>query len=122
MRAIDKLKNIKKANLIVERIHIETKNMLHENEDTYFNTLAEALAHVREMAENLGYGIDEDAMWNAFGTGGVSYGETKKGLIPLTKDGKPMVDRLGRPLNRAIAVAIYRMDSGKYDLTAYKTF
>ncbi len=90
--------------------------------DTYFNTLSEALDHVRQMARQLGYEVDEDAMWSNFGTGGISYGETKKGNIPLLKNGEPVLSKSGKELNRAMSIAIYRMDSGRYELTAYPTF
>ncbi len=90
--------------------------------DTYFETLSSALDHVRQMAQQMGYEADDKAIWDNFGTGGISYGQTKKGLIPLLKDGQPIIGKDGKELNRAISVAIYRMDSGKYELTAYKTF
>lgn len=136
MRTKDKLKHIKNANLLAEQRYLETKMPIiscHGNleevslvnkpdNDTYFDTLAAALDHVRGMAAQLGYEVDDNEMFNAFGTGGVSYGQTKKGLIPLLKNGQPILSKSGQPINRAISVTIYRMDSGKYELTAYKTF
>ena len=29
---------------------------------------------------------------------------------------------MNKPLNRAVNIVIYRMDSGRYELTFYKTF
>lgn len=66
--------------------------------------------------------MDEDEVWSAFGTGGVSYGETKSGTIPLLKDDQPIVGKTGKPLNRAVHISLYRMPSGKYELTVYKTW
>ena len=99
-----------------------TEGVLNEGSDTYFETLSAALDHVRRMAEKMGYELDEDAVHFQFGTGGISYGQTKSATIPLLKDGEPIMGKSGKPLNRAISVSIYRMDSGRYELTAYKTF
>ena len=99
-----------------------TEGVLNEGSDTYFETLSAALDHVRGMAKKMGYELDEDAVWLEFGTGGISYGQTKSATIPLLKDGKPIMSKSGKELNRAISVSIYRMDSGRYELTAYKTF
>ena len=98
------------------------EGVLNEGSDTYFETLSAALDHVRGMAEKMGYELDEDAVHFQFGTGGISYGQTKSATIPLLKDGKPIMSKSGKELNRAISVSIYRMDSGRYELTAYKTF
>jgi len=122
MRKSDKLKNIQKANALSEQRYLNTKGILIENNDTYFDTLSAALDHVRQMAQQMGYELDEDAMWSKFGTGGVSYGETKQAIIPLLKDGQPILSKSGKELNRAMSINIYRMDSGRYELTAYKTF
>jgi hypothetical protein len=90
--------------------------------DTYFKTLASALDYVRNEVSKMGYELDEDDMWSSFGTGGVGYGETKRGTITLLKDGKPLLSKRGKPLNRGIQIVIYRMDSGTYELTWYKTW
>ena len=106
------------------RLKSRFKSELSEarSNDTYFETLSSALDHVREMAKAMGYELDEDAMWSKFGTGGVSYGETKQAIIPLLKDGQQILSKSGKELNRAMSINIYRMDSGRYELTAYKTF
>lgn len=80
--------------------------------DTYFETLSGALDSVRQKVERKGYTVDEDEMFTQFGTGGISYGETKRANISLLKDGI-------RTSRRNVTIAIYRMDSGKYELTAY---
>lgn len=97
-------------------------DVLKEGSDTYFETLSATLDHVREMAKEMGYELDEDDVNFQFGTGGIPYGQTKSATIPLLKDGEPIMGKSGKPLNRAIRVSIYRMDSGRYELTAYKTF
>ena len=99
-----------------------TEGVLNEDSDTYFKTLSAALNHVRGMAEKMGYELDENAVYLEFGTGGIPYGQTNSATIPLLKDGKPVLSKSGKELNRAISVSIYRMDSGRYELTAYKTF
>lgn len=112
MRRQDKLKNIKENNILLEQ----------RTNDTYFETLSGALDNVRKVAEQLGYTINEDDMFTQFGTGGVSYGQTKRANIELLKNGEKILSRDGRPINRALVVIIYRMDSGKYELTVYKSW
>mgnify|MGYP003650346788 FL=1 len=96
--------------------------VITENSDTYFNTLSATLDYVRQLSAKYGYTVDEDDMNFQFGTGGISYGQTKSANIALLKDGQPILSKSGKPLNRALRVSIYRMDSGKYELTAYKTW
>lgn len=86
-------------------------NEILQNE-TYFETLSAALDAVKEKVAKKGYTVDEDDMFTQFGTGGIGYGQTKRANIPLLKDGVPQK-------NRSITIAIYRMDSGKYELTSY---
>ena len=93
-----------------------------EANDTYFETLSEALDEVRRKASTIGCTLDEDELFTQFGTGGVSYGTTKSATIPLLKDGEPILSKSGKPLNRALRVVIYRMGSGNYELTVYKTW
>lgn len=90
--------------------------------DTYFESLSEALDAVRAKAEKLGFEIDEDAIWTSFGTGGISYETTKSANIPLLQNGQPILDKRGKEANRYIRVSIYRMPSGRYELTMYKTW
>lgn len=124
MRRQDKKKNIQKVNKLFEQRTNDTKFYLNEgvSEDTYFETLSSALEYVRGMAESLGFEVDEEDMWINFGTDGISYGQTKSANIRLLQDGQPILDRRGKEMNRAIHVVIYRMETGRYELTAYKTF
>ena len=120
-----KLKNkiANKANILAEQRFLESKGLITEQtNDTYFKTLSEALEYVREYANKLGYEIDEEQMFFLFGTGGIKYGETKSHNITLLKNGEPILNKRGQEMNRALRVSIYRMDSGTYELTLYKTF
>lgn len=103
-----------------------TQDSLHEegekSNDTYFETLSEALDAVRQKAAKLGLELDEDAIWTNFGTGGISYDTEKSANIPLLKNGEPILDKRGKEANRYIHVSIYRMPSGRYELTMYKTW
>lgn len=92
------------------------------SKEIYFETLSQALDQVRSNAISYGYEVDEDEMAFQFGTGGISYEQSKTASIPLLKNGEPILSKSGKPLNRSIAVSIYRMPSGKYELTTYKTF
>jgi hypothetical protein len=79
--------------------------------EPYYNTLGEALDAAQQMAESRGFTVDTDDLFNQFGTGGVGYGETKRGNIVLYKEGKEQ--------RRALQIIIYRMDGGNYELTTY---
>lgn len=82
------------------------------NDETYFPTLSEALDQVNKKAVSKGYDeINPDEFFQ-FGMGGISYGETKRKSFSLTKNGIPVPKRM-------MHVAIYRMDSGTYELTCY---
>lgn len=104
---------------------VSVKNTINEaksNNDTYFETLSETLDAVRDYATKLGYELDEDVIFSKFGTGGISYETYKSANIPLLKNGEPILNKSGKEMNRAIHVSIYRMPSGKYELTMYKTY
>jgi hypothetical protein len=96
--------------------------MVQEGSDTYFETLSEALDAVRQKVEQLGFEVDEDAMFTQFGTGGIPYETEKSANIPLLMNGEPILDKRGKEANRYIRVSIYRMPSGRYELTMYKTW
>jgi hypothetical protein len=98
------------------------EDMVQEGSDTYFETLSEALDAVRQKVEQLGFEVDEDAMFTQFGTGGIPYETEKSANIPLLMNGEPILDKRGKEANRYIRVSIYRMPSGRYELTMYKTW
>jgi len=99
------------------------QSSLHEDgNDTYFETLSEVLDAVRQKAAQLGFEVDEQTIWTNFGTGGISYETEKSANIPLLQNGEPILDKRGNEANRYIRVSIYRMTSGRYELTMYKTW
>src|ERR1035437_4744150 len=103
----------KKANRISQpAIASEVSEVNVQQNDTYFETLSAALDTVREKVAKKGYTVDEDEMFTQFGTGGINYLETKRATISLLRNGIP--DK-----RRSVTIAIFRMDSGKYELTAY---
>ena len=122
MRRFDKDNNMGKANLLAEQRYLDSKRLITENSDTYFETLAEALDAVRDKAISMGLELDEEDIWTSFGTGGIPYGSTKSATIPLLKYGNPILNKRGKEANMAIRVSIYRMDSGRYELIQYKTW
>ena len=101
---------------------IDESKINENSSDTYFETLSGTLDYVREQVLKMGYTLDEDDVHFKFGTGGISYGQTKSAVIPLLKNGEPILSKNGKPLNRGVNIVIYRMDSGRYELTFYKTF
>jgi len=77
----------------------------------YHETLSSAIEDAINMAESLGYEVNKDDIFSNFGTGGVGYGESKRGSIEIYKDGKPQ--------RKMLQIIIYRLDSGKYELVTY---
>jgi hypothetical protein len=126
MRRFDKNDNIRKANLLSEQRYLTDRGFINEdgngNNDTYFETLSEVLDAVRQKAAQLGFEVDEQTIWTNFGTGGISYETEKSANIPLLQNGEPILDKRGNEANRYIRVSIYRMPSGRYELTMYKTW
>lgn len=115
-------KEVNDSFLYYEGVVKKKSNLKESVSDTYFDTLSAALDNIREYAASLGYELDEDEINTQFGTGGISYGQTKQASIPLLQNGQPILDKRGREANRFIRVAIYRMDNGKYELVKYKTW
>lgn len=122
MRKKDKLERIIKVNLLTENRYVVTKILNESNSDTYFETLSGLLDFLRNKYNVGEYSLSENDLMSNFGTGGVSYGTTKKGNIDILKNGEPILGSSGKPLNRSIIVSIYRMDSGRYELTDYKSW
>ena len=98
------------------------KEEMEKESDTYFETLSQALDAVRDKATKMGYEANDDDIFTHFGTGGINYEKTKSANIGLLKNGEPIMDKRGKEMNRSLSVSIYRMPSGKYELTMYKTF
>lgn len=83
-----------------------------KSEDTYFDTLSQALDKVLEKTTKDGYEIvDQEREFFLFGIGGIKYGETKRASFELIKNDKPSKKKLH--------IQIYRMESGRYELNQY---
>jgi len=110
---------LQKINKIIDKIaddsmqkpesEIDENN--NEKKSNYHATLSGAVDNAINMAKDKGYEIDEHTLFTEFGTGGVGYDETKSAIIPLFKNGEPQKE--------ALSITIYRMPSGKYELTTY---
>ena len=81
------------------------------NEEIYFDSLGSALDAAVDRTEAKGYTVDKDSLFFNLGTGGIKYETTKSASIPLEKGGKPQ--------RKMLQISIYRMASGKYELTTY---
>lgn len=82
--------------------------------EIYHKTLASALEEVEEWAARNGYTFTSENYFPDVTSGGVKYGETKRFKREVKKDGK---NKEGD-----IAIQVYRMDSGTYELNLYPTF
>lgn len=83
--------------------------------DTYFETLADALASFRQQIESrrgvFVACVTDEKIAEAF-AGGVSYGQTRSASFALQT-------YKGRNTGKYASLSIYRMESGRYELTAY---
>jgi hypothetical protein len=82
--------------------------------EIYHKTLASALEEVEDWAVRNGYTFISEHYFPDVTSGGVKYGETKRFKREVKKDGK---NKEGD-----IAIQVYRMDSGTYELNLYPTF
>lgn len=80
--------------------------------DTFHETLAGAVRHAIDSLVRRGIVLADNAIERAFESGGVSYGHTVEahGEIATLK---------GKATKKWAHVTIYRMDSGRYELTVY---
>lgn len=77
--------------------------------DTYFETQQAALAYSDTMATDRGYLPQyPESIW----TEHVSYGTSVKYCIPL-------LTSQGNPARKHLHISLYRMDSGRYELTTW---
>jgi hypothetical protein len=78
--------------------------------DTYYQTQASALDAVETLANDMGYELKKpDYLWSEH----VNYGHTVKYSFPL------IVKKTGNYARKQLHIALYRMDSGSYELTYY---
>ena len=76
-------------------------------QETYFETQAGALESAEEYATNKGYTVN----WGSINPEHVAYGQTVSYSVELTKD--------GTPARKMLQISLYRMESGRYELTNY---
>ena len=76
-------------------------------QETYFETQAGALESAEEYATNKGYTVN----WGSINPEHVAYGQTVSYSVELMKD--------GMPARKMLQISLYRMESGRYELTNY---
>jgi hypothetical protein len=76
-------------------------------QETYFETQTGALQSAEEYATHKGYTVN----WESINPEHVAYGQTVKYSVELMKD--------GIPARKMLQISLYRMESGKYELTNY---
>jgi hypothetical protein len=76
-------------------------------QETYFDTQARALESAEEYANHKGYTVN----WESINPEHVAYGQTIKYSVGLMKD--------NMPVKKMLQISLYRMESGKYELTNY---
>lgn len=83
------------------------------NLELYYDQYSAALEAARNMANSRGFEIDESDWFNKVSTGPRKPfpGESNSIVLPLSKDGKLT--------KRTLAIYVYGMPSGRYELTAY---
>lgn len=84
--------------------------------ENYFDTLSQALDAVTARCTAQGAQADAgewSSFMDKFCIGGVAYGETKTATVRITVFKNKPTNR------RALTASIYRMESGRYELTAY---
>jgi len=106
---------------IINKVDPSFKTKLNENvstinekrfqPETYYKTQGEAVDAAVQMAKSMGYEIDQEDIQIHFGDGWVGYENYKTGNITLYKDGTEQ--------RKALIISLYRMPSGKYELTTY---
>ena len=78
-------------------------------QETYFDTQARALESAEEYAKHKGYSVN----WESVNFEHVGYGETVKYSVKLK------LIKNDAPTEKMLQISLYRMESGKYELTNY---
>ena len=81
---------------------------------TYHDTLSGVLREADKFVENRGYTFVDESYSPDVTNGGIPYGHTAKVTRGIQKEGRKKQD--------VLILAIYRMDSGKYELTMYTSY
>jgi hypothetical protein len=98
----------------------DIRKFLTENRDKdriYFQSFSSAVNHARKSIESRGYEIDEDDWQTQIALGGKysrprpDIGDTHNFVVGLIKNGKPQ--------RKALAIQVYGMDSGMFELNYY---
>ncbi len=76
-------------------------------QENFYNTQSEALQSAEEYAKHKGF----DVNWDSINPQHVAYEKTVQYHVEILKDGKP--------LKKMLQISLYRMPSGKYELTNY---
>ena len=79
--------------------------------NSYYDQRGGAIDASVKMAESRGYDVDYGEVTNKVGTGNLAYEQTISNMISLQKEGKDVQEML--------VISLYRMPSGRYELTTY---
>lgn len=82
--------------------------------ETYHDTLSSALDEVEKYVKAKGFEFVDESYSPDITNGGVSYGQTARATREIHKE--------GRKKNDVVIINIYRMESGRYELTAYTSY
>ena len=96
---------------------IDLSQQIEEGNNDYFKTAGEAVEFAKKAAEKKGFDIDEDD-WNSQITMGGKYNRLRPG-VGKTHSFQIGLLKKGKPQKKGLAISLYGMDSGKYELTHY---
>ena len=96
---------------------IDLSQQVDEGKNDYFKTAGEAVEFAKKAAEKKGFDIDEDD-WNSQITMGGKYNRLRPG-VGKTHSFQIGLLKKGKPQRKGLAISLYGMDSGKYELTHY---
>jgi hypothetical protein len=96
---------------------IDLSQQLKEGNNDYFKTAGQAVEFAKNAAEKKGFDIDEDD-WNSQITMGGKYNRLRPG-VGKTHSFQIGLLKKGKPQRKGLAISLYGMDSGKYELTHY---
>jgi predicted DNA-binding WGR domain protein len=96
---------------------IDLSQQIEEGNNDYFKTAGEAVEFAKKAAEKKGFDIDEDD-WNSQITMGGKYNRLRPG-VGKTHSFQIGLLKKGKPQRKGLAISLYGMNSGKYELTHY---
>ena len=102
---------------IIEQAKLKPTVTLKEANETYFKSFTDAVNYARKDVEKRGYEINEDDWQTQIALGG-KYSRSRPGIgkthtftVGLSKNDKPQ--------RKGLVIAVYGMESGKFELTHY---